>query len=991
MKKLKNLKPKYVLSLCFIALILAIGAIVPNFQAQANPANPGPGHLDEMRGVWVTSAYNLDFPSRRGLSVSAMRAEINDILARTHELGLNAVFLQVRPAADALYRSHLFPWSAQITGTQGLVPPDGFDPLAYWIEQAHALGIQVHAWINPYRITFPNQNITNVNQLSHGHPARENPSWAIAYNNALFFNPGLPEVRQLIADGVAEIIRDYNIDGIHFDDYFYPSRNFPDQATFAAHGGGMDIHDWRRENVNAMIQLVQATVRDIDPDVRFGISPTAIWQNRSNNPLGSDTRGNESYHALYADTRRWVLEGWVDYIVPQIYWYIGRDGSDYELVLSWWEDLTAGTNVDLYVGIAIYREVLSWDNWEGEVLRQLERNALSDEVNGSIFFRHTHMLGAVGDSVGRFFEMNIPEPTPRPTPAPIVLMEELMVVQPSRDFTVHDATGFNFFGSAVPGVPVYINGELITNRTSEGFFSIFMPIVRGQNTFTFTQEGQQSITRVVTNTAPPQATPAPPMTEAAVINVAPATTEWASPGVTVNLRATAPAGATVTVVIAGETITLEQANPNLTATASNITPAVFTGTFTPADTPSYDQVIDLGRPVYTMTWNGATATATAAGSIMLIGPDARLYAEVTVDYAWVFPGATTTGGSHWMIHRGQRDRVAAVRGDWTQLASGVWIESANIRTWVDEYEPTQEVALAGYLSEGRYLAGEYKDVIIWNTDIFPVVYGEFDGSQLIVAMGLQQQLPPIFVTPGSTLFESITIGTHNNAPAYFMNLKPEARLEGFYVEYDEGELRLVLRRRRALAEGNYPLSGFHIVLDAGHGGQDSGALGPMGSQMAEAHIVLTNVHLLSQRLQLLGAEVTIVRDTDDAFYTLQERVNISRGVKPDMFISIHANSTAETTNATNIHGFTMWHRNPNSLPLATHFMESLHYINPLTTRHRTVHQANFFVCRPVWAPSVIVEISFMNNIQDFAWMINPHHQNELAWGMVNAILGYFRD
>ncbi|MCL2528399.1 MAG: family 10 glycosylhydrolase, partial [Defluviitaleaceae bacterium] len=896
-----------------------------------------------------------------------------------------------RPASDALYRSEIFPWSIQITGTQGQAPPEGFDPLAYWVERAHALGIEVHAWLNPYRITHRSQNITNVNQLAQGHPARENPSWVIAYNNALFFNPGLPEVRQLIADGVAEIMHNYNIDGIHLDDYFYPSRNFPDQATFTTHGGGMDLHDWRRENVNEMLRMVQSTVREINPDVRFGVSPTAIWQNITTDPRGSNTRGMESYHQLYADTRRWVIDGLVDYIAPQIYWYAGYERADYETVLRWWEDLTAGTDVDLYIGLAIYREVLGRANWDGEINRQLQRNAESDEVRGSIFFRAAHMVGPVGDGVGRFFERYIPEPTPTPTPVPVLYVEELMVVQPSRDMTVTDAAGFNFFGSGLPDIPIYINGQLVTNRTGEGFFSIFMPLERGQNTFTFTQEGQSSITRVVTNSAPAAATPAPPMAAPAITNVSPAVDEWVIAGSPVQLRATAPAGATVTVTIAGETITLTQANPDLTSTANNLVAANFTGSFTPNASAPSNEVTSIGRPVYTMTWNTTTATATAPGSVVQIGPDARLYAEVTVGSSWVFPGATTTGGSNWMVHRGQQDRVYSIRGEWTRLASGVWIESANIRTWAETTEPSPIVAQAGHLSEGRYIPGDdYRDVIVWNTDIFPVVYADFDGEELIVSMGIQNNLPPIFYANGATLFEEITTGTFNGAPSYFMTLKPDARLEGFYVEYEDGELRLVLRRRRSLSEGNYPLAGFTFILDAGHGGQDSGALGPMGAAVSESVIVLQNVHLLSDRLRSLGADVTIVRDTDDSFYTLQERVDISRGIKPDMFISIHANSTAETTNATNIHGFTMWYRNPNSLPLAQFFMESLHYINPMTTRHRTVHQANFFVCRPVWAPSVIVEISFMNNIHDFAWMINPVHQNELAWGMVNAILGYYR-
>jgi len=980
---MKKFRIPLVLILCVVSIILAL---IPNAQVQGQPVPASA----EMRGLWVTSAYNLDFPSRRNMSPSEMRAEIDDILNRAYVLGINAVFVQVRPAADALYQSDYFPWSAQITGTQGQAPPEGFDPLSYWIERAHALGIEVHAWLNPYRITYPNENITDVRHLAQGHPARENPDLAVVYGSSLFFDPGLPAVRQLIADGVAHIIRNYDIDGIHLDDYFYPSRDFPDNASFATYGGGMDIHDWRRENINAMVRQLQSTVKELDPDVSFGVSPRAIWLNQGTDARGSDTRGQESYHAQYADSRRWVLEGWVDYIAPQIYWYIGFEIADYERVLTWWEDLVRDTDVDLYIGLAVYREVLGRPNWDGEILRQLYRNKESDVVRGNIFFRAVHMEGAVGNDIGRFFDRHIPEPTPVPPTDPLFYMDHLQVAQPRRDMTVIDAAGFNFFGSSIPDVPVYVNGQEITNRTGEGFFSIFMPLERGQNSFTFTQEGQESITRVITNPAPAQATPVPPMATAAITNVIPAYNEWVMQGTTLELAATAPAGATVTVSIGTQTITLTQVNPALTATASSITPARFTGTFSPNIGSDLEAVTDLGRPVYTMSWNGVTATATATGSVTQFGPEARVYAEVTTDYAWLFPNATLTGGSHWLVHRGQRDRVLAVQGEWTHLASGVWTQSANLRRWVETEEPSPLVTLAGYLSEGLYILGQDHDKIVWNTDIFPIVYAEFDGEEFIVTMGINSSLPPIFYTPGTTLFDNIRIGIHNGVSAYFMTMSPDARLEGFFVQYEDGKLSLVLRHRRSLSEGDYPLTGFSFVLDAGHGGDDPGALGPMGTLMPEAEIVLANAQLLAKRLEQLGANVTIIRDTSDSFYTLQERVNISHNVMPDMFISIHANSTAETTNATNIHGFTMWYRNQVSLPAATHFMNSLHYINPLTTRHRTVHQANFFVTRPVWAPSVLIEISFMNNIQDFAWMINPKHQNELAWGIVNAILSYYR-
>ena len=204
----------------------------------------------------------------------------------------------------------------------------------------------------------------------------------------------------------------------------------------------------------------------------------------------------------------------------------------------------------------------------------------------------------------------------------------------------------------------------------------------------------------------------------------------------------------------------------------------------------------------------------------------------------------------------------------------------------------------------------------------------------------------------------------------------------------DNQLRLVLRKRPALNPGNYPLYGFTFVIDPGHGGSDPGALGPMGRDMAEMHINWINSAALAEMLENLGAQVILTRNIDEGL-TLSERVAVSRNTLPDMFISMHANSTAETTNAGNIHGFSMWYRNANSRPLAQHFFEALYDINPLTNRAMSINQANFYVVRPSWTPSVLFEVSFMNNIQDFAWMIDPQNQAYLARGIVDAILDYF--
>ena len=579
--------------------------------------------------------------------------------------------------------------------------------------------------------------------------------------------------------------------------------------------------------------------------------------------------------------------------------------------------------------------------------------------------------------------MPTPTPTPTPTPSPTVLMEQMLVAQPSGNRTITNADGFNFFGSGVAGVPMYVNGQLITNRTIEGFFSVYMPLGMGTNYFTFTQAGQPDITRRITNN--PAAVPARTTIGAAQINSPfPQTDEWARSGNAVVLRVTAPAGAVVTAQVGGEIVTLAQTNPYLVSTADVILAAEFTGTFIMPDVAA-GEVVAIARPIYTMTFRGNTASITASGYLRQIGTDAPFHAVVTADAAWAFPGPTTVGGSHWKLLEGQQDVVVAITGNWVRLGSGQWIQRANVDTQMRDAAAPRHA-----LTVGLYLAGEHEDRIIWGSETFPAMWAEFDGHTLIVGVGIQSTAPRILVpNPENSMFESIEIGTHRGAPAYFMTLREGTSLEGFYFEHYDEMLQLVLRRRPTLNDGAYPLDGFVFVIDVGHGGADPGALGPMGVELAEAHINLIYSALLARQLEALGAQVVLTREGDSDL-SLPQRVSISRGVMPDMFISMHANSTVETRDASNIHGFTIWYRNANTRPLAQHFQDALYDINPLTNRSRSINHANFYVNRPSWTPSVLFEISFMNNINDFAWMICPHNQEEFVSRTVEAILGYFR-
>ncbi|MCL1896965.1 MAG: family 10 glycosylhydrolase, partial [Clostridiales bacterium] len=365
-----------------LALLTLIALLMPLPLSAARDA--------EFRAVWVATVINLDYPSSPGVSVDIMKSEARHILDRALEFGFNTVILQVRPTGDAFYKSGLFPWSAYLTGEQGKAPAGGFDPLEYWISEAHARGLELHAWINPFRVT----RVSADNPaMSPENPAVKNPGWTIkTADGALIYDPGLPEVRKLVIDGVKEIVENYDVDGVHFDDYFYPSGSFDDDSTYAKYSGNyIDRGNWRRENINRLIEDTYKAVKSANPGCVFGVAPVAIWANKSSTSLGSDTNGQESYYAQYADTRKWVKNDWLDYIAPQIYWSIGQNNSDYAKVLAWWVDTVKDTEVDLYVGHATWR-LNSSDRqsaWYGtnEIVRQINLNRTYPEVKGSVHFR----------------------------------------------------------------------------------------------------------------------------------------------------------------------------------------------------------------------------------------------------------------------------------------------------------------------------------------------------------------------------------------------------------------------------------------------------------------------------------------------------------------------------------------------------------------------------------------------------------------------------
>ena len=289
----------------------------------------------EFRGVWVASVHNLDWPSRAGLSAAEQKAQLRAMLDRAVSLKLNAILLQVRPACDALYASKKEPWSQFLTGTQGVSP--GYDPLAFAVAEAHARGLELHAWFNPFRAA-----VDSGAKLAANHVAREHPDWTRHFGSQLWLDPGEPAARDHVLGVILDVVRRYDIDGVHIDDYFYPyplkrgDASFPDEATWACHGAasGLSREDWRRDNINRFVQAMYRGVKGAKSGVRVGISPFGIW--RPGYP--AQIKGFDAYQELYADSRNWIKNGWCDYLSPQLYWQIGQAPQSYPVLLKWWLD-----------------------------------------------------------------------------------------------------------------------------------------------------------------------------------------------------------------------------------------------------------------------------------------------------------------------------------------------------------------------------------------------------------------------------------------------------------------------------------------------------------------------------------------------------------------------------------------------------------------------------------------------------------------------------
>ncbi|AVT58762.1 lipoprotein [Pectobacterium versatile] len=366
-----------------------------------------------MRGVWLATVSRLDWPPVASVNASnpasrmtQQQDALKGKLDKLKSLGINTVFFQVKPDGTALWPSKILPWSDMLTGNIGEDP--GYDPLQFMLDEAHKRGMKVHAWFNPYRVSVNTKpsTVTELNRTLSQNPASVfvlHRDWIRTAGDRFVLDPGIPEARNWITSIVAEVVARYPIDGVQFDDYFYAESSgsmLNDGETFKKQGQGFGSKaDWRRHNTQLLIEQVSRTIKQLKPEVEFGVSPAGVWRNRSHDAAGSDTRGAAAYDEAYADTRLWVQKGLLDYIAPQIYWPFARDAARYDVLAKWWADVVKPTNTRLYIGVALYKvgepskNEPDWTINGGvpELKKQLDLNESMPQINGTILFRENYL------------------------------------------------------------------------------------------------------------------------------------------------------------------------------------------------------------------------------------------------------------------------------------------------------------------------------------------------------------------------------------------------------------------------------------------------------------------------------------------------------------------------------------------------------------------------------------------------------------------------
>lgn len=927
----------------------------------------------ELRGVFVDSFANKDFPSKPGLSETQLKAELDRILTFLAENKLNAVYFKACAMGDALYDSKVFPVSAYLTGKQGAAL--GFDPLAYLCKAAKKRGIAVFAWIDPIRAakgssqaaavdslkkyTDPTQSYLPPQLALADHPAQaqntaaaQKPEYLLSGDGgAKFFDLANPEVRKLFSAAAAELAANYDLAGILLDADVYP-KNLDDTSSYNQYGGTRSIDEFRKATVTALVTEVSASVARADADALFGVATT----------------GDAYMLDQPCDTAAWIAGGTIDYLVPRLYTAIGYGSNDFKVQIEGWKKATYGTSVLLLpavnsaaVGDASQSGGSYMDPAELMYEIMMARSCYSD---GHVYSDSTSLLQNPLNMFDKLYRLYLDGAVSDRT-ASYDVSKKLAVTRPSGTISVNTSTYF-ILGTSNPDHALYVNGEEVTNRAPGGTFGVLLDVPVGSTTVTVAQ-GDKTITRTIKRASADGGVSK--ISKITQSSMQPSSMGAVKSGKDYTVKCVAPSGAVVTASIDGSSCTLTQ----VAATAENGVPATYKGTLTVSGDYSKTRTTNLGKVTYTLQYAGKTTSYTSTGDLFYIGADATASARMTEDITLVYK-SSDAGETLVNLRKDTTDYITDETDTMFKLAMGGYVKKSAVTLVEGETVPAP--SLAGISVEKNADGEAY---VLKGAAGIPFTFSRTD-SGLEVSLYNLKGLSGFDVSQ-SGLFSSCSVSGQTASFA----LKNGAALWGYGVSYRGGDAVVSFKKAPARSgDTNKPLAGITVVLDPGHGGTDPGALGPAGDTGAmEKHLTLAVSQKARAYLEELGAQVYLTR-TSDTGATLADRAGLGEKVRADFFISVHINSTAESSNANKTTGVEVYYYTSASGTLAKNLLSQ---ISQNTGRKaRSTYRSTYVVTRTYYAPSVLCELGFMPNPAEYEQMLTKKSIDRAGYALAQGVL-----
>ncbi len=881
-------------------------------------------------------------------SKNTLKASVDEVVKFAKDNGFSAIFVKATTSAGTIYKSKYLPnMVEEIAGVSD------FDLLEYFLDTAHEKSLFV------YVVTDVGKTQIDGYTPSQNDPTEKFSPWVI---DGKYWNVGAPQVRTMITSYIEELSKNYNVDGILADGFWYMSIT-PDDEWLVVNSA----EEYRRESVETLLAEMAKAAKKGDENILFGTTAEPVWASKSSKDSGSKTYGKESYYDNFADTVSWLENVDLDFISPKMQYAIADDDMSYRNIAEWWEKNTPND-------VAIYP--INIPDWVGdefekkyEIVNQIQINR-NLEFDGHILYSYTSLKDEENEimsvidplyNLDGIYDMS----------TNLKVESGFKTTRPGKSATVSYETYF-ITGICDPNKPVYMNGKKLESVGSAGVFGAFVDLEVGKNTFTFTQ-GDKSVTVTVTREAPAQTTKTDSLTSRF-----PSYDDFVYAGKEVTISCTGPSGAKVTAEVFGEKIDLKQ-----TANANDGMPVKFSAKITAKNDSPDDEVANIGKVKYTLVYNGKTKEYTSSASLFYVGENARAAVKVIepLGLGSVYNKADTNSDVIGYMYTGTVEYVTGSSGNFFTLPMGGYIPKESVDPVAGKNTLTNKIS-----SSTLKLYEGYEKLVL-NTSKRSAFTATMTEEKVVVTMYNVQNAPDIDVS-NSKVVSSCTKTQKDDCVVYTFEQKDSKALWGYHISYDGDDTHITLKYPPKLNESSDKiLEGVTVMVDPGHGDGDTGAWGTAGmSGPTEKDLNMAISEKVVNKLKKLGATVYTTRTTDIKV-DFEGRLGFSDGVKPDFFLSVHHNSVNVNVDMSKPNGVEVfYHSAINSKTFAQNLVNYLQEYTGRAVRGKGAIYADYRVTRMYYAPSVLIEIGFVPNPTEYSDMVKSDTIEKEAQAIVDGII-----